>query len=167
MPFEASNFDQLKLILKRVGNATDRAVMKALVEKGVELRDLARAGAPVDYGNLEQAIKLQHIGDLRGSSGRFLAGGGSVMVYIDNSMPAPSTPGEKGERTVGDYAWYIHENQTPYGPIPLGPKSQEKQDANPEVVVGGGFMDRAADIIGATISQELANIVKKQIMAVD
>lgn len=118
-----------------------KRVVSALYKAGKDTQRLARAMAPVDEGNLEQAIKLRPEGgtaQLRDEYGRFAKT--EIEVYIDVNMPVPGRPG----KTVGDYAYEIHEHLTPYGFMQLGPKSQRKQARNGGIEVGGGFLDRAA-----------------------
>lgn len=128
-------------MIMRLEATTRRRAVKKLQEKGVEMRDLARKMAPVDDGNLEQAIKMrpETIGERpRDELGRFART--EIEVYVDVDMPIPDRPG----KVVGDYAFEIHEHLTPAGPLQLGPRSEEKNQNNGGVEVGGGYLDRAA-----------------------
>ncbi|WKZ86342.1 hypothetical protein N5B55_05150 [Ralstonia pickettii] len=135
MGIEVSGVERLRMVLEQAGERAVRGVFKQMVTEAEGVRDLARKFAPVDEGNLEQAIKVQVEGGGRDERGRFARK--SVAVYIDMATPA-----ENG-RTVGDYAWEMHEHLTPYGPLQLGKRSQAKQDGQSEMV-GGKFLERAA-----------------------
>lgn len=102
----------------------------------IRAQKLAIQMAPVDEANLEKAIKVAEFGGGRGADGRFMRK--TFELYVDGSMPA----NEKG-KTVGDYAYIMHEHLTPYGPKQLGPRSQAKNAANGGKV-GGMFLIRAA-----------------------
>lgn len=152
---------QLRLKLQRLKGV--EIVANAELKIGaMEMADLARKMAPVDKGNLEKAIKVRYEGS-RGASGRFEAGGGMYTVYVDNNVPIEGREG----KTVGDYAWEMHEYLTPYGNLRLGPLSQEKQDANPEVMVGGKFMERAGEEMRLKINTKIAHVVFTYIEAMD
>lgn len=131
---------------------TKRRVARKLIEQGANLMKLAKAMAPRDHANLEEAIHMRPdpgSARARDEAGRFVRT--EVEVYIDMSAPVPHRPG----KTVGDYAYEIHEHQTPMGSIRLGDKSAQKQAMHPEVVVGGGFMVRAAEQVEAGLEAAL------------
>ncbi|MCG5512857.1 hypothetical protein LQD11_06900 [Ectothiorhodospira shaposhnikovii] len=114
-----------------------------------ELAAVARKMAPVDEGNLEDAIVVSE-------AGRGLFGGIKFEVKIDENMPLPEKPG----KTVGDYATIMHEQLTPYGPLQLGPASIEKQKTT-DVIVGGGFLERAADQVSPSIVRSIHDAIAK------
>jgi hypothetical protein len=89
----------------------------------------ARANAPVDTHNLEEAIKVEERLTGRGNH--------AADVVVEG-------PGSRG-RDISDYAMEIHERQVPApgADLGLGPLSQAKQDADPSHQVGGLYMDRA------------------------
>jgi len=64
-------------------------------------------------------------------------------------MPIPGRPG----KTVGDYAYEMHEHLTPVGPLQLGPLSSAKASG---ATVGGGFLTRAMEQEAQGLIQELA-----------
>lgn len=126
-----------------------KRVVKALVKAGKDLQKLAIKMAPVDEGDLEKAIMLRGdtAGRERNAAGQFTRT--EVEVYIDMDKPltpVANRPSRDG-KTVGDYAYEIHEHLSPVGSWNLGPLSNQKQMSSPDVVVGGGFMTRAADQI--------------------
>lgn len=136
---------------------TRRRVNSVMHEQAIALRDLARAMAPVDEGNLEEAIKVSPDEDVDVFGMRNV----EYRIYIDMDMEAPHHNADgsvtKGteDKVVGDYAYYVHEYVTPAGNNQLGPESQLKQEANGDVEVGGGFMTRAAEEIEKTIIQQI------------
>ena len=79
-----------------------------------------------------------------------------VEVYIDTDREVEDRPG----KTIGDYAYTIHEHLTPAGLMQLGPKSALKQAGQREVV-GGAFLDRAVEaVIGNGSDEELMDILR-------
>ncbi len=143
-------------MLLRLDSTARRRVLRELIARGKELRDLAIKMAPIDHGNMEKAIKMrpeEGAGQARDDLGRFTRT--EVEIYIDMEMPIPERPG----KVIGDYAYEIHEHLEPMGFMRLGPKSQQKQDGNPGFRVGGGFLRRAADEVDKTIDAELARVL--------
>ena len=132
-------------MLLMLDTTVKRRVVRKLIEKGKELKNLAIRMAPVDDANLEKAIKMRPEGidggRERDETGRFIRT--EIEIYVDMDMPVPGRPG----KTVGDYAYEIHEHLSPMGGLNLGDKSNMKQMSSPDVLVGGGFMTRAAEQI--------------------
>jgi hypothetical protein len=153
MSLNVNGLDELKLRLQRLKGVplAANAELKILAE---ETAALARRMAPVDKEKLEEAIKVRFEGTERNALGRFVTGGGAYTVFVDNSVPVE---GRKG-KTVGDYAWEMHEHLTPAGPMKLGALSVEKQ-AGSNVVVGGKFLERAGEEMRDQIPLRLAKIV--------
>jgi hypothetical protein len=136
-----------------------KRVVSALYKAALDTRKLARAMAPRDLANLEKAIKVRpeiNSGRLRDEFGRFQRT--EVEVYIDMDMPVDD-PHRKRPATVGDYAWEIHEHLTPYGAKQLGEKSLDKQRRNSGIVVGGGFLERAATEIEQGLDERLRAVL--------
>jgi hypothetical protein len=144
-----------------VDTTTRRRVVKSLFKAGQQIQTIAKAMAPLDEGNLEAAIKMHpQSGDFRErdeETGRFTKT--IVEVYIDMDMEVPQRPG----KTVGDYAFEIHEHLTPMGELNLGPKSIEKQLNQPNVEVGGGFMTRAGDKVEEGLGKVLVEAINSVI----
>lgn len=143
-------------MIMRLHSTARRRAVKKLHEKGIEMRDLARKMAPVDEGNLENSIKVRPESvdsRARDERGRFTKT--EIEVYVDVDAPVPNRPG----KTVGDYAFEIHEHLTPAGPMQLGPLSEAKNQANGGVVVGGGYLDRAADQIEGTLDAAFEEVL--------
>lgn len=135
---------------------TRKRSVKGLIKAGKRLQKLAIKMAPVDEGNLEKAIKMipEGEGRERDDLGRFVRT--EVEVYVDMDMPVPQRPG----KTVGDYAYEIHEHLTPMGQKNLGPKSNMKQMGS-NVIVGGGFMTRAADVIEQGLEADIVEALSE------
>jgi hypothetical protein len=144
----------LNEILLTFDTNTKRRVMDVIVKEAKAVQELAIQMAPVDHANLEKAIKIRgdENGRSRDSSGKFARR--EVEVYIDMDMPVPNRP----EKTVGDYAYEMHEHLTPAGGLELGPKSVEKQNGS-QVTVGGWFLTRALEEVDGKIDMDLVSIV--------
>ena len=142
-------------MLLRLDAEGSRRVVWRLYQHALKVRDLARKFAPVDLGNLEEAIKVrpERFVAARDAFGRFARQ--EIEVYVDESMPVPHGK----NKTVGDYAYEIHEHLYPYGSWKLGKNSQAKQATQNEVV-GGGFLERAAEEIEAQLDEVLLDIFR-------
>jgi hypothetical protein len=152
MPVTVAGLFSVEEMFMRMDSTAKKRAKNKLVEKAYQLRDLARKMAPRDEGNLESAIQVR--GDETGARdelGRFTRI--EVEIYIDFDMEVPQRPG----KTVGDYAYFIHEQLEPVGPWRLGEESQAKQAGQSEQV-GGGFMTRAAAAIDATLEEAMLDI---------
>lgn len=153
MAVTVSGIIETNEMLFNLDSTTKRRAVKTLIIKAKEIQALAIKMAPVDDGNLEKAIKMSDTTQPRGLDGRF--GRIEVEVYVDMSMPVPDRP----DKTVGDYAYEIHEHLTPMGPMQLGEESARKNDSNGGIEVGGGFMTRAADAVDKSIDAALADLL--------
>lgn len=141
-------------MLLQVESTGRKRVVRKLIREGEKIMHVARKMAPRDFGNLEHAIKMTpdpetYTGRERDDGGRFTRT--EVTVYVDMDAPVPERPG----KTVGDYAYEAHEHITPMGPKNLGDHSVEKQLMTPDVEVGGGFMERAANLVEEGIDEAL------------
>ena len=133
----------VRKLVRTGGKTNQRALIE--VRKGAEdIKDLAVKMAPVDAGNLENAIKVDQ-GSERGLNGRKI-----VTVYVDESVSIPGRPG----KTVGDYAVLMHE-----GRYKLGKKSQDKDD-NQQEKVGPKYIERAAEELADEITQKVETALK-------
>lgn len=128
MGIEVFGIEELKLRIKQTGDRAQRGVLDEMRKQAGEVRDLAVKFAPVDTGDLENAIKVKESSGGRDSTGRFVRK--SIEVYVDVSA-------------AGEYAYIMHEHLTPYGAYNLGPKSRAKQASQSEMV-GGKYLERAA-----------------------
>lgn len=142
-------------MLARLDSTAKKRVVAELYKLARETMMLARQMAPLDKGFLEKAIKMhpEKMGRQRDGLGRFTRT--EVEVYIDLSMAIPGRPG----KTIGDYAYEIHEHLSPYGSWKPGKGTQAKQAANSGVVVGGGFLERAAEEIDRVVEVRLRRLL--------
>ncbi|WP_323016475.1 HK97 gp10 family phage protein [Castellaniella sp.] len=142
----------LGIRLSQLGDRVVKHVADVLRDESENIQQLARDNAPVDKGNLEEAIKLE---EDRGGINRRLR----VTVYVDPDFPAPE--GSDIGRTVGRYMLMMHEGLAPYGSgaFKLGDKSQAK--ANAGFNVGGKFFERAYLERKPHIQKRVAAMVKR------
>lgn len=141
---------EVDTMLARIDMTTKKRVTEKMYVRAVKIKELAIRFAPIDEGNLEKAIKVRPDtpGRVRDEAGRFARQ--EIEVYIDMNMPIPGRSG----KTVGDYAYEMHEHLTPAGPKKLGPLSEEKNQGSGQV--GGAFLTRAMEEAGEGIIAELA-----------
>lgn len=142
-----TDINALILILTQTGDYVKKGVASKMLEGGYKMRDKARDYAPVDLGNLEKAIKLEH--DRAGIHGRR-----EVTVYVDEGM---SVEGRE-EHTVAEYAMRMHE-----GSYNLGKKSLEKESAL-GVQVGPKYLERAADDTTAETVGSMLSEARKRLL---
>lgn len=121
----------------RLGQLGDRAVAggSRLIESEAKImHQLAVSYAPVDEGNLEDAIMIDTTS--KGASGLgFTARTKFASIWVDVDRAYGQTKGGKIRR-IGDYAIWIHE-----GTYNLGEKSLAKRMAGNDV--GRKYMERA------------------------
>lgn len=137
--------------MTRVTDVSRREVLRVLLKGAQDIQSLARRMAPVDEGNLEQAIVL----DPPNLTEETIAAGTrrkNITVYVDENLPA-----ENGKK-VGDYATVMHESV--YEP---GEKSQAKQSADPSVTVGRKYLERAVDEIEPEIYRSVEDKLREVI----
>jgi len=151
MGLEYEGLDELAVLIRQSGDHAQKHLVEHMRKEAKKMRDLARKFAPLDHGNLEEAIKVRELGGGRDSLGRFKRK--SFEVYIDMDYPAFDG------RDVGRYAYIMHEHLAPYGPYKLGKNSQAKQAGQSEMV-GGLFLERAADEIGRGITQRMVEVLR-------
>jgi hypothetical protein len=155
MGVKVSGIIDTQTMLLNVDTTAKKRVRSMLIRRAYNIQDMARKMAPIDTGDLEKAIKV--IGDgpaSRDTLGRFTRV--EIEVYIDMEAPVEGRPGKK----MGDYAYEMHEHLTPYGRLQLGEKSRAKQAGSAGVMVGGGFLERAAEMFEKAIDKELLDIVR-------
>lgn len=152
MPVTVTGIIETEIMLAEVGTTAKRRVSARLYAKAQEIAALARKMAPRDEANLEKAIKVfpetPPVARARNAAGQFVRQ--DFFVYVDTSMPVPGRPG----KTVGDYAYEMHEHLAPFGPLNLGPLSQEKQSGQREQV-GGKYLERAMNELATNIIGEV------------
>lgn len=137
MALKFTGVNRLLTKLSNVAKETNRNTRQALRKGGLTVQKAARENAPVDHGDLEDAIEIEE--SLTGLNRRM-----EVAVYVNPDKEA------YGEAKVGDYAFYLHDNFE----WELGPKSQAKSDANGGKV-GPLYLDRALEEHVDEIEQDL------------
>lgn len=159
MPVTVEGAINTEEMLLRLDTTAKKRVTFALSKRALMLQAMAIKMAPVDEHNLEKAIKTRGTDSMRArdDSGRFQKR--QIEVYIDLDMEVID-PHRNKPATVGQYAYEIHEHLHPAGTKELGIKSQLKQ-ATSDVVVGGGFLDRAVEaVIDSSFDEELVEILR-------
>jgi hypothetical protein len=141
MAITVSGVEELMLKLSQTGERAIRGVSDEIKDGAKDIQDLARLQAPVDEGNLEDAIKVEF--ERTGINRRVEA-----FVYVDGDQEADDG------KVVGDYAPRMHE-----GTYNLGPRSKIKQSAA-GVIVGRKFLERAVDDLAPKIINRVYRAVK-------
>lgn len=156
MPVEIIGLENLTVALEQVGLKAVTGALAAMRKEAETVAEYAREYAPVDEGNLEKAIKVRETGGGRNELGQFARK--SVEVYVDQSMPVPQRP----DKTVGDYAYEVHEHMEPAGgTMKRGPLSEQKDGGRN--VVGGGYMTRASQDAEKHVMEAIAAAVRLSI----
>lgn len=169
MPFDARDFEQVKLLLKRAEILPDLAdqELRLIADKTLEV---ARYMAPLDYGDLANAIQLQRVAE-RGANGRFVKGKSNYVIYVNNNHPVSDPEKQKhGVDTVGEYAWWVHEHmgwRSSPNPDFMPSNESERRGAMFGVESGGKFLERAGIVVGREINARLAQVVHKYIDILD
>lgn len=96
------DIDSLMGMIRQTGDKAKKGVALKMQNIGNEMFDLAREYAPLDFGNLEDAIKINID---RGDINRRI----QVMIWVDGDMPAHDG------RPIGRYALLMHEGLAPWG----------------------------------------------------
>lgn len=135
------NARQLEANLQQVSRAAMANGARSLRRIAMRIQKLAQDNAPIDDGELENAIKIEE----RTDGNRRKA----FTVYVDGNEPAGD------DKTVGDYAILQERYLTPAGKWQLGDGSQAKRDGGKDV--GGRFMDRAVKKGAERAVQDVGN----------
>jgi hypothetical protein len=170
MTIETFGLDKVRLSLERLrdvpGIADDE--MKVLAR---EMRDLARAMAPIDYSDLHKAIQDARRGSgIRNAKGQFVKGHSTYEVFLNERTPVRDPKKKKyGTHYVSEYMWFVHEhmgwggNDTGFMP---SEKSVQHGLAN-GVQAGGRFLERAAEKMRDDVGKRMVNVVTKFIESLD
>ena len=113
---------ELGAALQQVGGRIVKRVNDAMQTEMKVILKNCQESAPVEHGNLEDAIKLDSENRRR-----------KWIIYVDESMPD-----DTGKYTVGDYAMLLHEG-TSWTP---GKLSEEKFAANGKPADGRKYLER-------------------------
>lgn len=142
--------EQLQILLSQGGERAVKGVVEQMHKEALAIQKLAREYAPVDHGNLEEAIKIGTLGGGRNARGQFQRK--SFEVFLDMNAT-----GYKGE-PISTYAYRMHELLLPYGSggFNLRKRSLEK-DAG-RGIVGGRFLERAVDEVSKGMMNRLISV---------
>ncbi|MCY1369006.1 hypothetical protein D9M69_560230 [compost metagenome] len=159
MPAQIIGALDVERMLLSVDMRAKKRAVRRIYDEANKIAEIAREMAPVDEGYLEKSIKVSpsSLERARDEMGRFVRT--DVSVFVDEDMMVPTTSGK--QKRVGDYAYMVHEWVTPYGMKNLGPLSQEKQMST-SYVVGGGFLERAADMRVDDLVQGVAEDLREE-----
>ncbi len=160
MSIEVVGLDNLAALIRAAADNKKRGVAAEMGLVAEEMLSISKQMAPVDEYNLVDAIKLKTpTKGARDEKGRFAKL--TWTLYVDTDVVAAIY--KNGNiKTVGDYAYEIHEYMEPHGDkYHRGPKSQAKQDGG-QYEVGGGFIDRAADIVEEVLEGRLKSAIDVQ-----
>lgn len=161
----------MKMLLKQLG-ATPGVVNEELMKATVEMRDMSRHMAPIDYGDLQEAIQFARRGSAeRNAKGHFMKGLSTYEVWINERHPV-SDPDKlkEGMTHVGDYAWEVHEYMSSSAfPNPSFKPSKKSIAAGLShgVEAGGKFLERAAERMRDDVNNRLINVARKYIESLD
>ena len=138
------------LRMKRQKKNVNSAVRAGVEASGLVVRDIARAMAPVDEGDLESAIESKFRKTLKG--------------YRTEIFVSQTATKDSDGKSVFSYAEIIHEELEvgqggAQGTLKLGPGSVEK-DLHSDHRVGGRFLDRALVAKEAELLRELDNTIR-------
>lgn len=151
------------LLAVRLNQEGERALKngaRAVRAEAQDVAELAQAYAPIDDADLEKAIKVYPPVGMPADLDENRRA--RAFVYVDSSAPANGAPG----KTVGDYAYLMHEFLRPYGGsgapnekgyYDLGPKSVAKGGK-----VGGRFLLRAVKERMAGMTARIIKLVRER-----
>jgi hypothetical protein len=176
MAFEHEGLEGAVARLIRAAQLPDKCNHE-LFEMALETQETAKHMAPVDYGDLQDAITLR----ARNEKGQFARIGPVAMrlnyeIFVNDNHPV--TKDKKTTDTkVGDYSRQVHEYMG-YGnvegaPIGRGGKpfmpSQKSVDEGLKhgEEAGGRFIDRAREKISKVMHARLGKIIAASLKALD
>ena len=145
MGLKTDGMKVLKIQMQRVATALPNAVDAELRTVAYEVHEKAKAMAPIDYGDLKDAIKVRRLG-VQGAGGRFIKGRSLYETYLDmNQAVRDPEKLDDGYTRVGEYAWEVHQHMGWGGHWrPLMPsKKSVEAGRQAGVEAGGRFMERA------------------------
>ena len=140
MGLKVTGLTETSYALSNLHEKTNKAGLNELRQGGEDIAELAKKRAPVDKGNLEEAINSD-TEDRTGKNGR-------VVLYVGVDEDKAVARG-----VVGDYALQMHE-----GVYELGEKSKAKKNSNGEPV-GPKFLESAADELEDDISKAIERAI--------
>ena len=152
MPVTFSGLVETEVMLMEISMNTKKRVTARMYKTALKIQERAKQYAPLDRGYLEHAIKIYPESEPAGTRdelGRFSKK--DIAVFIDMDESIDERPG----KTVGDYAYIMHEMLEPAGVMQLGPESAAKQSGS-GLQVGGWFLTRAANDFAVEMMDEIS-----------
>lgn len=147
MGLKVRGIGAVKRALVRTEQRTTKALLRHMRNSAILIRDLAREYAPVDQGDLENAIVATEAPEVSFGRKRQVA-----FVGVDSSVLGPGY-----NRWGFRYDIHMHE-----GAYKLGPLSQAKQDASGKTV-GPKYLTRACEDLKPEIYAKAESIVAKEV----
>lgn len=146
------NFQQLEASIRNEAERASKTAAASMRKQAYKIRDLARGFAPIDQGELRDAIEVLTV---RSANTKWR---NVYVVYVD-----PDRVNGDAGKVVGDYAMLVERNMAPYGSGTLNGHgfhaSAKSLASGPEV--GGRFMRRAVERAAKTMFQEVGADVRK------
>ena len=156
MSLKIRGIDDMVFKLENDAKRASEGARFAMKDGAEKIAKLASDFAPEEIGNLGLSIKA----DMEKAYSKARA---HFVVYVDESTPAehPEKLSTAG-KTVGDYAFYMHEGIIPGVQYKLGKQSLRKQ-ADLGVVVGIKFLERAVIELEDEIYHDVEQNLNKRI----
>lgn len=139
MAFKATGIRDVVKNVQNFAKSTNRQSRRVMDRYAEKMEKLARDNAPVDTGNLEEAIE----GHTRTRIGRRK----TITVEINDFRHDDGTP-------ANDYGALLHETRD----WKLGPKSQAKAAGGKQV--GSKFIERAVDELLPDLVKDIEDTLK-------
>jgi hypothetical protein len=129
--FKITGLNAVKMQLRSIGAGVPDTARKQMHRAAARIMKRAKLYVPVDEGHLENSIRIEKS---YGARGRL-----QIDVTAGNQMAMTA-----GGRVIdlNQYAWIIHERYSGMNP---GDNTLDKMAKNPGVIIGEGFLTRAAD----------------------
>lgn len=133
-----SNFSNIRARMKLVSDVVINEVSQQLQKEADKIRDKAREYAPLEKGNLMNAIKS-------GQTNKT-----TWVVFIDAGMSD-----DTGKYKVGDYAFRLHEDTSwKPGPLTTSPR-------------GPKFLERAYEELAKNFQRRMADATRRGLKRLD
>lgn len=169
MSLDLGDIEKFKIQLSRLAEIPNVAneELKACAD---EVAKKARDMAPIDYGDLKQAIQVGRRG-AQGAGGRFVSGLSNYEIFINERHPVSDAEKRKhGVTHVGEYAWWVHEHMGwASRPSPqFNPSDRSVQEGLKRgVEAGGKFLERALLLLEPGIYARVNRKVSETIESLD
>lgn len=168
MEFNLGEIQKIRLRLERL-KELPQLLNEELRHCANDVAQVAKDMAPIDYGDLKDAIQVGRRG-VQGAGGRFVSGMSNYEVFINERHPVSDPDKIKhGVDHVGEYAWYVHEHMGWSGYDTGFMPSEKSVEAGLEkgVDAGGKFLERALEEMRVAIEARMASVNAKYVKTVD